>query len=181
MDLRLAAVETAFLGDVSTAGVWRAVAAGVIDVRVVLIATGAGVDVEVGILAETDVGAGVDAFSEGAAVERCETGIDEGAGVDSSVFGATELDAELETSEEADADRLELSDVATACVRLSFRVGILIVPALCCGGSLDDTKGDGFRAVATFCFFFAGSGSTDGDAETPISSSLRFLLVFSDF
>lgn len=56
-----------------------------------------------------------------------------------------------------------------------------MIPALCCGGSLEDARGEGLAAVASFCFFLAGSGSTDGDAETPISSSLRFLPVLSDF
>lgn len=52
-----------------------------------------------------------------------------------------------------------------------------MVPALGCGGSLLAARGDGFGG-ATFCFFFAGSGSREGEADTAISSSLRFFEVF---
>lgn len=52
------------------------------------------------------------AFSEGAAVDLRDAGIVDGAGVDSSVLGAMELDAALETSADGVGGRLELSELA---------------------------------------------------------------------
>ena len=60
-------------------------------------------------------------------------------------------------------------------------MGGIFAEALCCGGgSLVATVDAAARSlgIAVFCFFFDVSGSADGEAETPSSSSFRFLAVF---
>src|SRR5271156_7000483 len=149
---RPAAVVAAF-GVVSRAGVLRTVTAGVdVRPRACVIATAGSAD---------------------AANERREGGRDTRGGVDSA-FGATEGRGALKGRLGDIGEDSE--DMVGACGWTFSLSGIFLV-AVSVGAEVE--KGEGFGA--SFCFFFFGSISADGEADAFESSSFRFFDLAASF